>query len=276
MGISKTPENVPFPLNAEFEINPKVERFSPLPDAEEVRNRYLWGIPLTSSLTGQHLSDDTIRYYIKAAISELEHTLDMYITPVVFKERYDYASENFTWNYNFLKLNHTPILNVTKIELSFSNNQNVNGFVDFPLEFVYVQSQDGVVQLVPAFGTSISGFLISAMSGTQFNALRAMGMTNFPGGVRIEYTAGFEECKIPYAVANLVGLIAAVNLVSLIAPVLFPYNSTSVGIDGVSQSSSTLGPRYFQDRITQLMAERDREMDAIKGYYQKRFLIDHF
>jgi hypothetical protein len=191
-------------------------------------------------------------------------------------EKFDYVKENFTWNYNYMKPNHTPILTVKRLELSFTNDAHVPGFVDFPLEFVYVQPLEGTVQLVPAFGTSLSGFLLSAFSGTQFHALRAIGMTNFPGGVRITYDAGFEPHKIPVAIANTIGLIAAVNIVSLIAPMIFPYNSVSVGIDGVSQSSSTLGPRFFNDRIMQLIAERDREVDAIKGYYLKRFIIDYF
>jgi len=275
MSISKTPQQEVFPLQAIEQIEPHVERYSKLPDVEEFKARYLFGIPLTSALTGQTLADSTIEYYIKSAVSELEHILDLYITPVVFKEAHDYKRENFTWNYNYLKLNHSPILTVHKLELSFSNNQHHNGFVQFPMEFVYVEPQSGVVQLVPAFGTSLSGFLLSAFSGTQFHALRAIGMQDFPGGVRVTYTAGFPEHQIPFAISNLVGLIAAVNLMSILGPIIFPYNSVSVGIDGTSQSTSSMGPRFFNDRIAQLIAERDREMDAVKGYYQKRFLVDY-
>lgn len=276
MPISRTPLNHPFPLDLKHEIEPSVERYSRIPTANEVRQRYLFGIPLTSSFTGETLSNETIDFYIKAAISELEHTLDLYITPVEFHESHDYIRENFTWNYNYLKTDHAPILYVSKLELSFTNTPEVPGFVNFPLEFVYVKPQEGVVQLVPAFGTSLSGFLLSAFSGTQFNALRATGMLNFPGGVRIKYTAGFEECKIPVAIAELVGTIAGVNLLSMVAPLIFAFNSTSIGIDGVSQSVSTLGPNFLNNRIQQLMAERDRQMEAVKGFYQKRYLIDYF
>jgi len=275
MSISKTPEQSVFPYQAVEQVEPSVQRYSRLPTVDDIKNRYLFGIPLTSAFTNQTLSDDAITFYIKSAISELEHTLDMYITPVIFKEAHDYERHNFTWNYNYLKVNHFPILSVQHLELSFSNTPNHAGFVQFPLEFVYVEPGSGVVQLVPAFGTSLSGFLLSAFSGTQYHALQSIGMNNFPGGVRITYTAGFEECKIPVALANLVGLIAAINLVSIIAPIIFPYNSTSVGIDGASQSSSTMGPRWLNDRIAQMVAERDRELDTVRGYYQKKFLFDY-
>lgn len=276
MPITQTPQEVPFPLRAKEELQPGVERFAPLPTALNVRQRKLFGIPLTSSLTGETLSDDTIEFNIKAAISDIEHMLDIYITPVKFYEKHDYKREMFMWSYCLIKLNHSPILNVEKVELSFTNDQTLPGFVQFPMEHVHVMSQEGTINLVPAFGTSLSGFLLSAFSGTQFHALRAMGVTDFPGGIRIQYTAGFEMDKIPAIIAQLIETMAAINILSLMGPVLFPMNSISVGIDGVSQSSGTAGVRHFMERIDLLTKERDRLLDTAKGYYQKRFLIDFF
>ncbi len=59
-------------------------------------------------------------------------------------------------------------------------------------------------------------------------------------------------------------------------PILFPNNSVSVSIDGVSQGTSTYGVKQFNDRIEQLEKERERLLDAAKGYYQRRFLVDAF
>jgi hypothetical protein len=67
---------------------------------------------------------------------------------------------------------------------------------------------------------------------------------------------------------------AAINILSTLGPILFPSNSISIGIDGASQSTSTMGPKYLNDRIDQLKEERDRHIDVAKGYYQRRFLID--
>jgi hypothetical protein len=276
MPISKTPQQVPFPLRAIEELQPGVDRFEPIPTAQDVKDRYLFGIPLKSALTGETLSDSAIEFYTKAAISELEHTLDIYITPVRFTEKHDYRRHDFTWAYNFTKLDHSPILNVEKLELSFSNDANVEGFVQFPLEFVHVMSQEGTVQLVPAFGTTTSGFLLSAFSGTQYHALRATGILDFPGGVRITYAAGFDLDKVPAVISQLVGVMAAINILSLLGPILFPHTSISISIDSVSQGTGTFGPKHLNDRIAQLQAERDRQLEAVKGYYQKRFLVDYF
>jgi hypothetical protein len=276
MAISKTPQQAPFPLRATEELTPSVDRFSPIPTPEDVKVRYLFGIPLKSSITGETLPDEAIQFYINSAISEIEHMLDIYITPVKFYEQHDYIRENFTWNYNFLKLNHAPILYVSKVELSFSNNIDERGFVNFPLEHVHVQSQEGIIQLVPAFGTSLSGFLLSAFGGVQYHAMRAMGMNNFPGGVRVEYTSGLEPGKVPAVISQLIGITGAIHVLSGLGPILFPNNSESLGIDGVSQSSGGAGVRHFADRIDYLTKERDRQLQIVKGYYAKAFLIDYF
>ena len=276
MPISKTPPESPFPLRHIEEIEPKVTRFCPLPTAADIRARKLFGIPLTSALTNETISDETIEYYIKTAISEIEHTLDLYITPVRFREKHDYKREHFTWNYAYLKVDHPNVMSVEKLELSFSNDPDVGGFVDFPLEHVHVMPQEGVLQLVPAFGTSLSGFLLSAFSGTQFHALRATGAMDFPGGFRVTYTAGFPFEAVPALLVDLIESIAAIKILSVMGPVLFPNNSVSISIDGVSQGTSTYGVKQLNDRIEQLEKERERLTDEAKGYYQRRFIVDYF
>lgn len=276
MPISKTPKQEIFPLRHTEELLPKVERFADVPTPADIRSRKLFGIPLKSSLTGEELSDEALDFYINAAISEVEHILDMNITPVKYLEKHDYKRHNFTWNYNYLKLDHPNVINVSKVELSFSNDTHVEGFVNFPLEHVHVMPQEGVIQLVPAFGTSLSGFLLSAFSGTQFHALRATGVTDFPGGIRVEYTAGFCPGKVPAIIVELIETIAALKTLSILGPVLFPQTSVSIGIDGTSQSTGSFGPKHLNDRIDQLEKAKDQQMDAVKGYYQRRFLVDYF
>ena len=275
MGISNTPPIEIFPYRATEQFEPTVERYSALPSIDDVKDNKLFGIPLKSALTGQELKDKTIQFYINSAISEIEHTLDLYITPVKFLETHDYERARFTWSYNYMKLDHPNILNISKVELSFNNNPTIPGFVSFPLEHVYVRPQEGTIQLVPAFGTSISGFLLSAFSGVQFHALQAVGAAGFPGGVRVEYTAGFAQDKVPTSICELIQCIAAINILSTIGPILFPNTSISISIDGASQSTGGFGPKYLNDRIDQLKEERDRMMDVAKGYYQRRFLIDN-
>lgn len=252
------------------------DRYMSLPTPDKLKQRALFGIPLTSALTGETIGDDMIKHYIDAAISEIEHELDLYITPVEFEEQHDYRRHEFTWNYNYLKLNHPNVISISKVELSFSNDTDNLGFVQFPLEHVHLQPQEGVIQLVPAFGTSLSGFLLSAFSGTQFHALRAIGLDTFPGGVRVNYKAGFEKDKVPAAIVELIENMAAYKLLTFIGPLIFPHTSVGVSMDGVSQSVGTPGPQFLAQRIKDLDDIIEKQKVAIKGYYQRSFQIDFF
>lgn len=278
MPISRTQRVGIYPLWAKDgqDVSGSFERYMPLPSATDLRKRALFGIPLTSSLTHETLTDDTIKHYIDSAISQLEHELDLYITPVTFEEKHDYNRHEFNWNYNYLKLNHPNIIVVEEVQLSFSNDQSNLGFVQFPMEHVHVMPQEGVIQLVPAFGTSLSGFLLSAFSGTQFHALRAIGLDSFPGAVRVKYQAGFENGKVPAAIVELIENLAAYKILTFIGPLIFPHTSVGVSIDGVSQSVGTPGPQFLAARIKDLSDMIQMQKDAIKGYYQKRWNIDFF
>lgn len=278
MPISETPRTGIYPVWAKDgeDICGKFDRYKSLPTPTDMKSRALFGIPLTSTLTGETITDDMIKHYIDAAISEIEHELDIYITPVTFEEKHDYRRHEFTWNYNYLKLNHPNVISVEEVQLSFSNDQENLGFVQFPLEHVHLTPQEGVIQLVPAFGTSLSGFLLSAFSGTQFHALRAIGLDTFPGGVRVKYTAGFEKDKVPAAMVTLIENMAAHKLLTFIGPLLFPHTSVGISMDGTSQSVGTPGPQFLANRIKDLEGIIEREKDAIKSYYQRRYNLDFF
>lgn len=277
MPKSKTDPQGIYPVWAKDgeDVTGQFERYGSLPTPTAMKSRALFGIPLKSQLTGEEITDEMIKHYIDSAISELEHELDLYITPVTFEEKHDYKKHEFTWNYNYLKLNHPNVICIEKVELTFSNEAE-QGFVDFPLEHVHLMPQEGVMQLVPAFGTSLSGFLLSAFSGTQFHALRAIGLNEFPGGVRVKYKSGFEEGKVPKAVIELIENMAAYKLLTFIGPLLFPYTSVGVSIDGTSQSVGTPGPQFLAQRINDLANIVEKGKDAVKGYYQKRWQIDWF
>jgi len=278
MPLSKTPRQGIYPIWAKDgeDSSGKFERYKGVPTFVDLKARALFGIPLKSQLTGETIADSTITHYIDAAISEIEHELDLYVTPVTFEEKHDYTKHEFTWSYNYLKLNHSNVISVEEVELTFSNTDDVTGFVQFPLEHVHLQPQEGVVQLVPAFGTSLSGFLLSAFSGTQFHALRAIGLNNFPGGVRVKYTSGFETDKIPAVIVDLIENMAAYKLLTFIGPLIFPHNSIGVSMDGVSQSVGTAGPQFLANRIKDLETIIEKQKVAIKSYYQKSFQIDFF
>lgn len=274
MPVSKTPYNQPFPhLGIEQEGTPT--RYLPVPTPQTLRDGPLFGIPLQSFLTGQAVSDDALQRYITESISEIEHTLDLYITPVEFLENCDYNAHLMFWSFGYVKMAHGPILDVLSYKLTFNNGYGNNALIDVPLEFVFVQPQEQTVQLVPATGTTIAGFVTTLYSGVGFSALNAGGITNWPGALQIKYRCGFPDGKLPAVLSALIENMAAFKMLSVMGPILFPHNGVSISIDGTSQSTSTLGPAFLQNRLKDLQTLIDKQMDSAKGYYQKRFLIDY-
>lgn len=274
MPISQTKTIAPFPSWQKNDLNTPIERYETLPDPCRMRNKTLFGLPLRSVFTNQEISDETLQLYINEAISEVEHVLDLYITPTQFHEKHDYNREMFSYSFAYLKLNHPNILQVQAVKISFNNDTFLDAQVTFPLEHVHVMPQEGTIQLVPAFGTSLSGFLMSAFSGVQYHAFQAAFMNNWPGAVRVEYTAGFEKDKVPALLSALIENIAAKMFLSTLGPILFPFTGTSVGIDGTAQSVSTLGPGFLAQRIAELQSTIDKQSEAAKGYYSRKFLVD--
>lgn len=274
MTISNTNQIQPFPS---WSIDQNgVNRYMSIPTASDMKRRSLFGIPLTSRLTGETVQDETLDDYIKQSISEVEMELDLYITPVQFQERHDYDREMQFWSFGYLKLFHTPILNVNKFQLTFNNGmQGTVPLVDMPLEFIHVQPQEGTVQLVPANGVGISGFVASVYSGLGYHAFNSQAISHWPGAVLIEYTAGFPTGQIPALLVGLIESLAAYKFLSTLGPVLFPYTSIGISIDGTSQSVGTLGPAFLQQRLSELEKVIAQQKEAARGAFQKRFLIDY-
>lgn len=276
MSITNSPLNPPFPFMNSEQEQPSVTRYLPLPTAQTLKDTSLFGIPLKSALTGQTISDAVLNDYITKAVSRLEHELNIFITPVAFEERHDYDREIWTQQYAWIKLNNSPILNVQAIQLSFGNGTPLPPLVEFPLEFVYVNGQEGAVRLVPVLGTATSGFVLSSFAGAQWMALVAMGVFNFPGAVLVKYRAGFEPDKVPAMIAGLVEKMAALMALSALGHLIFPYSSIGIGLDGASQSVGTPGIQFLAGRIADLKEQVQQELDAARNYYQKKFLIDVF
>lgn len=250
-------------------------RYAALPTPTSMKTNSLFGLPLKSYITNETVPDATLQSYIDQAVSEIEHTLDLYVTPVTFEEKHDYSRHQMFWSHGYFKVDHSPILTVNKLVLTFNNGSGAVPLVDIPLEFVYTQPQEGTVQLVPAHGVTVSGLVTSLYSGIGYHAFNNQIITNWPGAIVVTYTCGFPTNQLPALIAGLIENLAAFKFLSSLGPVLFPHNSVSIGIDGTSQSVGTLGPAFLQNRLGDLEKIIQQQMEAAKGYYQKRFLIDY-
>jgi len=89
------------------------------------------------------------------------------------------------------------------------------------------------------------------------------------------YTTGFKEGRIPSAVNQLLGVIAAMEILSMLAITYSRSSSASLGIDGLSQSVSTPGPALFDVRIAALGEKRKWLVSKLKRQFGLGFFSDN-
>jgi len=116
--------NGPF-LNPGFSFPPNATgrdsftREEPLLTVKQMKERYLFGINLTDE-AGNPIPDTTLQHHINAAVSYLEHKLDILIFPTEITERYDYRQIDYT-EFNFIQLKKRPASNVTSLKVQYTS-----------------------------------------------------------------------------------------------------------------------------------------------------------
>ena len=265
----------PFPAHGSdpSDIEPGFLRFSAMPTVQDIKDRVLFGIPLKSALTKQTLPDSVIQDAIVKAVSEIEHTLKLYISPVTIKkERHNYHWNDYQYAFGYLQLNQRPILEVQKLEVSIPSANDAENLVEWPTQWIKPFNDHGTIQLTPLSGSG-SILVTQVATGVSF-PVYLFNSQHYPQFWAVTYRCGFENDKIPAMIAGLIETIAGLNILALLGPVLFPYNSYSINIDGLGQSVSTPGPNWFAARLADLGKRKDELYDAARSFYELKWAID--
>lgn len=255
------------------DVEPSHLRTGPMPTVRNVKDHCLFGIPLRSTLTKEQLPDSTIQDAIVKAVSEIEHTLKLYITPVtIHREPYNYSWNEFYYQFAYIRLNNRPVLEVQKLEVSIPSATNTENLVEWPTQWLKVFNAHGTIQLVPLTGSG-SLLVTQVSSGITF-PIRMFNADNFPQFWRVTYRTGFEVDQIPQMIIDLIEVVAALKVLDMVGPVIFPYQSYGISSDGLSQSVSTPGPNWFSARIQSMIQKKETLLSAAKSMYELGLLID--
>lgn len=231
--------------------------------ADELKQNYLYGIPLTNTL-GQKMDDKTIRFHLDAATAWLESYLQITIKQKYFaQERHDYfRSEYFNWGY--IKMNHSPILKVLQYLVIYPDTGQVT---PLPLQWVQTDAEglSGTLQLVPGVG-SASSFIIGM--GSTLLPLIMTTADYLPDLFKISYIAGFPAGKTPSNIIQVIGKKAAVDIMTQVSNALLVNGLThqSISLDGMSQSSSKI-PFIFEKQIQMYRKQIEEEVSELRSFY---------
>lgn len=259
-----------YPINANAAAWGRLE---PLLTPEQLKSRFLKGIPMVLKIRDPdtkefiRITDDELKDYIEQAVSTAEEETSTIIMPTQFHEKLPFHKMDYE-QFGYFRLARRPVASIEDLTVELADKSDV--FV-FPVEWVETANLiKGQINIIPlAFqgvqgGTGIIGGGITAGGGTAvfFNALWNRPWVAALFGV--SYTAGWKDGLLPKPVNELIGTIAAMRVLSMIAAALAQTTSTSLGLDGMSQSVSTPGPQRYQLRMEELKADRALFVKKIK------------
>jgi len=278
---SRTFKTAQYPIHA-IETSGILRRTEPFLTPELFESRYLLGIP--NFIYNKHIfTPEVLKDRIMMAMNETEIQLGTTITREEFVDKLP-----FDWSlyksFIHIKPRHSPIISLENLAIVASNDEII-----FQVPSVWVDmanasiGQLNVIPLLAAFGaTNASGTPITATNqgaGVAFLAIwgASGATTQVPSYWQVNYSSGLSnrEGQVPVIVNQLIGTNAAINIISQLAQIWIT-TSQSQSQDGISQSSSTLGPRLFQLRIEELTKNRDELIAKIKGAFAKKYVIGEY
>ena len=250
----------------------------PLIGVEELTRRHLFGIPLVSQMKGVdgkpiHMTPEMVKDIIDGAVQQAESDCKIDIFPV--KRRVKQAfDKNAYESYGFIKYPFRPITSIDKLSITPANGQDV---YTVPLEWVEtaycVRGQINIIPMTAAFLQSGSVPQQSA-GGAMFLAILG-NRAWVPAYWQLECTSGFPDGLIPRVVNELIGTIAAMEILSMLATTYARSQSHSLGIDGLSQSVSTPGPQIFKNRYEELQEKRKHLEKKIRNLFGQGIFSSH-
>jgi hypothetical protein len=252
--------------------NEAAQRCEPLLTPELLKSRHLFGIPLASPLTKEKITDEMLKDQIVRAVNQAELDSKLNIWPVQYKQKAPFdRSLYISWCH--LQMPHSPIQSVQSLTITTADGQQV---FKMPTQWIepnnFFKGLISVIPISPAFaamGVQASG----AQGGAVF--LTFLGQLGFiPAYWQLVYVCGFDDKALPVVVNELVGVIAAQNVLSMLGATRM-VTSHSLGADGLSQGVSTPGPGVFQQRMAELEAKRVNLLAKLKTLYGHNFFVSN-
>ncbi len=259
-------------------IETSLNDVEPLVTPEQVRKLHLFGIPLVSALknplTGKPdvMDDVLLKRFIDEAVSLAEMELGLTIFERTFDERQPFDKpQSDSWGYMILR--HRPCQKLISVEIKSSDNVVLWKIPNAWISPGFMHS--GQINVIPLATINSDGTAVATVGPTGLGLLPSLFRFHWvPSLWAVKYVAGFASNQFPKVINQLIGTIAAMEVLSLIAAT-FRNNSSSLSIDGLSQSVSTSGPHLWDLRLQELGEKRKWLVSKVKRNFGLGFFSDN-
>jgi hypothetical protein len=238
--------------------------FSP----EELLALYFYGIDVRSR-DGSAMSTDVIRAQIKMAQQEVEKWFEIRMNVKFIEQTVDYFRDDY-WN-------KFPII---KTKLPVKEALSLMGFLNgleqirYPHDWMNTKKDsEGFYQkkihIIPTGSITGSSGSVLLSGITAYYGMTAY--SDIPNYFTVQYLTGFDVDNIPYDVMDLIGKLAAIRIFHILGDIIFGVpglTSISLGIDGLSQSSSVQTPTAFAARIKGYLEDIKVHSERLKNIYK--------
>lgn len=247
-----------------YDIN--FERSNLSISASDLVSRYFFGIPLVDP-SGNSMSEKQINFYTEAAQTEMEGYLNIKLPKQVVEETISYMRDEY------LSWGHIPVSYQVNEPISLNGVLGTIEQVTYPPEWLSAKKSSEPsdvhrqVFLVPTTGKATTN---SVVYGGISPHVGWFGSKIIPNYWTIRYCTGYDV--IPADILDAVGKIAAFNVFNILGDLQIGVGiaSTSIGIDGLSQSISTTSSATnatFGARIIQFQKELKISLPKLKAKY---------
>lgn len=201
------------------------------------------------------VSDDYLWGKVRAAESEIAHTLRVPLVPTRFfpsqptQEQID-ALDGMAWEiesapdyypdmfagdrWGFIIARQKPLISIENMKFVYPTEQN--GYYDIPMEWLSVDKKYGQIRIVPTSSAVMTGLAGLSMLGMQAGRV-------IPSMIRMEYTAGLTDVANTYP--ELIDAIKKLAVTKLVSDLFLP-QSGSISADGLSESMSVDMSKYHE------------------------------
>jgi len=248
-----------------------ITRVEPLISVDELRDIYLFGIPLVSwmpnPITGKRdvMSDNIVKRFIDNAVFLAESELKIVIMPTTRLERKPFDRNEYQ-SMGYFQLDSKPVLSVEYLNIEAPSRLVLytvpNEWIE-PGFFTW-----GQINIIPLNVASVGAYSPQGTpaAGTAFLAI--LGQQAYvPGFWMIKYQAGFADGMIPRTINQFIATVASIEILRQLSATNARNTSHSIGIDGLSQSVSTPGPQLY----LQLIEDLEKKRAELKGKITNMF-----
>lgn len=246
-------------------------RLEPLITPDRFVAKFLWGLKLQSKylnpLTGLPwtLNEADIKDLVNDSVNIAEIDLGLTIMPVQYETKMPYDRKDYI-QYGYFQLPNKPISSIERLSMKFSDN--TENFV-IPNSWIEVSNLVyGQVNLVPV----VANALATDNNNSTFNSMLFLNLWDrswVPALMDFVYTAGFSDGLVPSVINEYIGTITAIDILSKLGATYAEHTSTSLSLDGGSQSLSGPGPNIYVVRIGDLEKKRDKLSARIQKIYRR-------